>query len=1028
MRTRGLPPWRGDEGRSELDRTKKDSERGGEPGAAETLGNIFGDDDDGDGSEEEGQDRHAATPGRGGERSQPVFHDGNGSGSGEESRYRRGSSGASGAGSGKGAKDDRDRVAKRENEFERRGLSAQESGEMSNSIAGASCLGVNSGGGMEDSALTDCSSDDDLSYSSPRPQGSTSSRLRNQHPAFSSRQAGADDSPKTTTASLSDWRRHSSGSTPAARGVEAVDTTTETVHGRKNVCFAERPVSEGRRVSDTPLSSRPEDCLAGADTRSGASTYKADEPQSGLKGGESDGDASGRSSGDSNPASAQQRGCSVAGNVAPSPASSALATNETMAPGGGFPPGENGEALTETAASNPALSLSDSVGSGGEASPPLSHRRRATAIADQVRQQTLEGEATPSGGASPGVEVVGGGDADVLDVPTKTATAHGVTREGTDCRADGGALDESAILVDLQERVVGETPSVSCATSATAASATTCLEADFGTNEKMQGGEETDNISAAGDQHPPGADSENSQHVSPSFSSEQQHGEHRPSAATTASAESKGAGEGDKLCSAATAAANAVQPSAGSEKERGSLLDGPAVSTPKTAVAALSGTTTEPMQAVLVTTSQAVKGGGDLAAAENNRNASIGKLEGSARPSLEAITEAPGGESSGDSYSGGSRGGVTSAVVVADAAPALDSQSAGVTMRKPFCLSSTNVVRQSRGSGTTCRERERIAARIQLSAGMGVSASAAAATSAKGVAPDLLPPSSSVTGGGFDGGFTTDSGYGGGGDGGGSMSASGSPASHIRAGRPATSPSFARRASSPDREERGGRWLMVGGGGATVENGQCSSPSPSSRFHLPSSETKTAPLCGAGGSTSLYDGSVTNATRSTTGARGREGAWCFSIAGSEAAFSGCGGGGQESTETIAGGEVKNALPRVDEEQLAVSFGLMVSIDTRRRIGSVNRFPYCGFVADTPLKAVEHFLCSRGCIADPLSSPLFQLRLSEGVLDISRGGLAKMGAVLQLETVYGCGRDSLIGLHTLVLSYNQLQVGLKQTAT
>ena len=58
--------------------------------------------------------------------------------------------------------------------------------------------------------------------------------------------------------------------------------------------------------------------------------------------------------------------------------------------------------------------------------------------------------------------------------------------------------------------------------------------------------------------------------------------------------------------------------------------------------------------------------------------------------------------------------------------------------------------------------------------------------------------------------------------------------------------------------------------------------------------------------------------------------------------------------------------------------------------------------------------------------LFQLRLSEGVLDISRSGLAKMGTVLKLEAVYGCGRDSLIGVHTLVLSYNQLQVGQKHT--
>lgn len=56
------------------------------------------------------------------------------------------------------------------------------------------------------------------------------------------------------------------------------------------------------------------------------------------------------------------------------------------------------------------------------------------------------------------------------------------------------------------------------------------------------------------------------------------------------------------------------------------------------------------------------------------------------------------------------------------------------------------------------------------------------------------------------------------------------------------------------------------------------------------------------------------------------------------------------------------------------------------------------------------------------SLLLQLRLNEGALVISRSGLAKMGAVLELKAVYGSGRDSIVGLHTLILSYNQLQVG------
>lgn len=46
--------------------------------------------------------------------------------------------------------------------------------------------------------------------------------------------------------------------------------------------------------------------------------------------------------------------------------------------------------------------------------------------------------------------------------------------------------------------------------------------------------------------------------------------------------------------------------------------------------------------------------------------------------------------------------------------------------------------------------------------------------------------------------------------------------------------------------------------------------------------------------------------------------------------------------------------------------------------------------------------------------------------MSRNGLAKMGKVLELEAMYGCGRDALIGLHTLVLSCNQLKVSEEQT--
>lgn len=51
----------------------------------------------------------------------------------------------------------------------------------------------------------------------------------------------------------------------------------------------------------------------------------------------------------------------------------------------------------------------------------------------------------------------------------------------------------------------------------------------------------------------------------------------------------------------------------------------------------------------------------------------------------------------------------------------------------------------------------------------------------------------------------------------------------------------------------------------------------------------------------------------------------------------------------------------------------------------------------------------------------QVRLEEGTLIMSRNGLGNMTVALELEVAYGCGRDSLLALHTLVLSCNQLKV-------
>lgn len=51
----------------------------------------------------------------------------------------------------------------------------------------------------------------------------------------------------------------------------------------------------------------------------------------------------------------------------------------------------------------------------------------------------------------------------------------------------------------------------------------------------------------------------------------------------------------------------------------------------------------------------------------------------------------------------------------------------------------------------------------------------------------------------------------------------------------------------------------------------------------------------------------------------------------------------------------------------------------------------------------------------------QIRLEEGALFLSRNGLGSTGVVLKLEATHGYGRDCLLALHTLVLSYNQVQV-------
>lgn len=50
-----------------------------------------------------------------------------------------------------------------------------------------------------------------------------------------------------------------------------------------------------------------------------------------------------------------------------------------------------------------------------------------------------------------------------------------------------------------------------------------------------------------------------------------------------------------------------------------------------------------------------------------------------------------------------------------------------------------------------------------------------------------------------------------------------------------------------------------------------------------------------------------------------------------------------------------------------------------------------------------------------------MQVEEGALILSRNGLNNMGIALELEAKYGYGRETLLALHTLVLSCNQLKV-------
>lgn len=209
-----------------------------------------------------------------------------------------------------------------------------------------------------------------------------------------------------------------------------------------------------------------------------------------------------------------------------------------------------------------------------------------------------------------------------------------------------------------------------------------------------------------------------------------------------------------------------------------------------------------------------------------------------------------------------------------------------LAIRKPNCLAPNNVVARVHHMGvhgnqaSTCEGRERLAARIQLSVG-----------GTPSVAPGKLGlPLSSVDGGMSAYGLATL------GDSlasGGPGLSSASPASdYVRLADEVLPCPSRSRCGSPERWRPGG----------VSEN------STPSRFHLLSSESKTAPLCGAGGSTSLYEGVAASNINTDTDP---EACWGAGRVG--------GGGGEAKAERAGEGKEEGCsgagFLRPDEEQL-----------------------------------------------------------------------------------------------------------------
>ncbi|CAM9556560.1 unnamed protein product, partial [Ectocarpus sp. 8 AP-2014] len=766
--------------------------------------------------------------------------------------------------------------------------------------------------------------------------------------------------PKSNTEKTSDWRRHSSS--PAARGGPRFDdcsgSGSSSGGGGRSVCFSEDRASGDRRISDASRSSHSGDDSARGAAGSGASTHaNPGRRHSILKGNQGRDDGVRRDSGGETPPSTTQtasvpgRGDAVVTEPATASRSNALRAHQTAGVRTNLLSEEGNvtvigmtephkEAATSSAASSMAEPPGEETATGSrlaQASPLTTTNGGGSDMpAGRVLLKASDREPHPRG------VVIVDGETGTSGVPTKAEAASKGYREEMDA-----TLGEEATpsLVETSETVTtGTRPAALSSMSAVPATAATGVVASteaVTAKKQEQHEEEVGPTTSTLCEQRRRVEDAGDPLVVPTPSLELLGGNRL--VAMSAETAEPNTSLGESGCGGASPGAAASSNAAAESQVRGGVVrDSVSIADPKRVSAPQEAATTL-LHASSVNSIDARTPGGAGGVPENDRVGRPGGL------SLEAIVEAP------DSGSGGD-GGDAPAVAAAGAPTlALDYSGSGGgnsgPIRMPYCLSPTNVVRQARGgsgaaalAGSSCRERESLAARIQRLGDIN------AAATANAVNPAAQNCSVSASG------FAALSGHSEGGGG----AAGGSPhsfadAEHPRlpsSGRMPTPPSSSHGGMSPERSRSCGLLIQDGGGGGSY----CSSPSPSSRFHLPSSETKTAPLYSAGGSTSLFEGQVLRADSEPVLRRAAD-------MGSETKGKTGGGEGRETDGMLS--SPAGAL-QLDEEQLG-------------------------------------------------------LRINEGALVITRTGLSKMSTVLQLEAVNGYGRESLIGLHTLVLSFNQLQV-------